>query len=672
MTHHRLALAIAAALSIPCAHADIILAPITVTATQEAATPVTDQLTEHTPLQSPKADAGEALRLIPGVSGSRMGQHGIDPIIRGQTADQLNVLIDGGYVFAACPNRMDPPTSFGSLMLYDRVVVEKGVQSLLHGPGGSGGTILFERDTAVMAAEPGLRGRLSFGVNDNGLHGDLGLDMLMSNGQGYVRVLGEALNAGNYEDGDGNEVPSSMKKRAVTLIGGYRFDDHSGIEASVDRSRITDARYAGAGMDSPEDELTAYRLKGWTEALDGPVNGVKAELWRSDVDHVMDNFSLREPVNPMMLRRSPTTSRTSGGRLILTSQLDRAEVDYGVDVRRVDRDAVLLDALSGDLLFRTWPDARQDNLGLFAQADVQTGVAGLLRGGLRVDRHESSIDSGLEGDSIANATAPWVPQGTAEAAGKTRRDTQVSALLRYEHALNGSLTAFTGLSRTVRQPDATELYFYRPHMTERLIGNPALDAEKHHQLDLGVVGQGPRLSYEAALFYDRVEDFILRDDLGTTLSFRNVRATLWGAELSAGFRLHDDLILSGALAYVRGRNDSDGRDLPQIPPLNGHVGVEYQPAHWLLGARARFADKQTRIDTLGGLDTIETPAWAVLDLYGSYRVNRQLEMRAGVDNLFDRHYAEHVNRNYSDLFGDPSDRIYEPGRTLWARVNVTF
>ena len=48
-------------------------------------------LTEELELR-PSADGGELLRSIPGVSGTRMGGRGIDPIIRGQSQNRLNIL----------------------------------------------------------------------------------------------------------------------------------------------------------------------------------------------------------------------------------------------------------------------------------------------------------------------------------------------------------------------------------------------------------------------------------------------------------------------------------------------------------------------------------------------------------------------------------------------------
>ena len=93
------------------------------------------------------ADGADLLRQINGVSISRFGGRGLEPVIRGQSQTRLNVLLDGAYIHGGCPNRMDPPTSWAALETYENVTVLKGVQSLAYGGGGSGGTVLFERDT---------------------------------------------------------------------------------------------------------------------------------------------------------------------------------------------------------------------------------------------------------------------------------------------------------------------------------------------------------------------------------------------------------------------------------------------------------------------------------------------------------------------------------------------
>ena len=50
-----------------------------------------------------------------------------------------------------------------------------------------------------------------------------------------------------------------------------------------------------------------------------------------------------------------------------------------------------------------------------------------------------------------------------------------------------------------------------------------------------------------------------------------------------------------------------------------------------------------------------------------------MKLSAGVDNLFDKTYSEHLNLAGNSGFGYSSNQpVNEPGRTFWAKVNVTF
>ena len=104
---------------------------------------------------------------------------------------QVNVLLDGAYLHGGCPNRMDPPTSYAALETYEKVTVEKGVQTLQHGSGGSGGTVLFERDTrSQIDPEDGLSGKASLTGSTNGIKHDLSVDVTKPV-KGYVRVFAQ-------------------------------------------------------------------------------------------------------------------------------------------------------------------------------------------------------------------------------------------------------------------------------------------------------------------------------------------------------------------------------------------------------------------------------------------------------------------------------------------------
>ncbi len=64
----------------------------------------------------------------------------------------------------------------------------------------------------------------------------------------------------------------------------------------------------------------------------------------------------------------------------------------------------------------------------------------------------------------------------------------------------------------------------------------------------------------------------------------------------------------------------------------------------------------------------------MFSLNGGYRFNDALSLTAGIDNLFDRAYAEHLNLAGSADFGYPADpvRINEPGRSAWVKLNYKY
>ena len=64
----------------------------------------------------------------------------------------------------------------------------------------------------------------------------------------------------------------------------------------------------------------------------------------------------------------------------------------------------------------------------------------------------------------------------------------------------------------------------------------------------------------------------------------------------------------------------------------------------------------------------------MFSINGGYRFSDRLQLTAGIDNLFDRAYSEHLNLAGNSAFGYPADpeRIAEPGRTGWLKLNLSY
>jgi iron complex outermembrane recepter protein len=633
----------------------------------------------------PGRETGEALRDLLGVSGSRMGGHGIDPTIRGLSQTRINVLLDGAYVHGGCPNRMDPPTAYAPSGAYESVTVIRGTQTLEYGGGGPGGTVLFERFTERFADGEPLRGRVDAGYRGNSNTREFDADVAAGNTDLFGRVIAGYTDAGNYDDGDGDEVRASFTERSGTVILGYTPSDATRVEFSYDRQQTRDALFPGAGMDSPESDNDTLRLKFDSRDPGGPFARVRAEVYNAEVEHVMDNYSLRP--NAGMRMRAPSTSDTLGGRVVaeIDSGLGRWKV--GVDMQNNDRDARRFNDTGPAPVLNSvlWPGVEIDQTGMFAELTHEIGPRNRVIGGLRLDRVTSNA-------TRADLDPPGMPLTPNQlyalyydgARADKVTDNNVGGLLRFEHDLaSGAGTLYAGFARSVRTPDATERYIASNGMTpsDRWVGNPDLDPEAHHQFELGAVLHGGRWDLAGSVYYNDVSDYVLRDRntaVGDNATiYRNVDATLVGGEASVGYRFDSNWRGEVGLAYVRAENDSDDRPIAQTPPLEGIATLEYAGGSWLAGARVRAAAQQDRVDLDSssgipgqGLDVRETPGWGVLDLYATYAVNDSVTIDIGVDNVFDKAYAQHLNR--SSAFDPTQVQVNEPGRAAWLKVSAAF
>lgn len=690
-----IALAIACALSGPTAFAAQEALPTVTVEAQPLIDPISQSTNPGDISPAPMSDGGELLRDVPGVSGSRMGGQAIDPIIRGQTATQLNILLDGAYVHGGCPNRMDPPTAYTATESYDRVTVIKGSQTVLYGSGGSGGTVLFERYTPRFDDQQTVRGRVSGGYVGNGNTRELGADVATGNSTGFIRAIADWKEADNYQDGAGNDVRSAYRKRGGTVILGYTPDPATRVELSAEANRERDALYAGAGMDSPYSDADTYRLRLERNAVVGPFDGVKAEVYLSQVDHLMDNYSLRPPPAMMMMwKAAPSSSDTRGGRISADLASGDALWTIGVDLQNNARDAERLRVASGDLEALLWPGADLDQRGVFAEVELPAGAGGTLTGGLRYDYVDASISRGNQAYDVTQTFGTETPTTSNELYALYYADVRnsstehnIGGFLRYEQPVfDGKARASIGISRSVRTADATERYLasrmVMSGMDMSWVGNPALAPEKHHQLEAGLSWGGQGWNSAVTVFYNKVGDFILRDraraqdgilvNRPSVTIYRNVDATLFGFEWQGSYRWTRSLRSEASLAYVNAQNDTDHRSIAQTPPLEASVSLDYQGGPWELGGVLRANATQNEIDQLSMLDPGQTSGWAVLDLRGRYRAGRGVTLSAGVNNLFDATYAYHVNRASTDPFNPTAVQVNEPGRSLWLKAAVQF
>ena len=152
-------------------------------------------------------------------------------------------------------------------------------------------------------------------ANGSALIGSFGrhdqmVDATMGNPTGYLRFNGNRSEADDYHDGAGRQVPSAWMKWNAEASAAWTPGANAVLELGVARGD-GQARYAGRSMDGSQFLREGEALRYQHAALPGILETAEVSLYRNRADHVMDNYTLRNP-NPdgMGTMPNPTAGHT--------------------------------------------------------------------------------------------------------------------------------------------------------------------------------------------------------------------------------------------------------------------------------------------------------------------------------------------------------------------------
>ncbi|HEJ2442971.1 TPA: TonB-dependent copper receptor [Burkholderia multivorans] len=632
---------------------------------------VTDPKAPRQPL--PASDGADYLKTIPGFTSIRSGGTNGDPVLRGMFGSRLNVLANGMPTLGACPNRMDAPTSYIAPESYDKVTVVKGPQTVLYGPGASAGTVLFERTTPRFE-RPGVRfdGSVvggSFGRNDQNV------DVTAGTPDFYGRVIANHAHAQDYRDGNGRTVPSQWDKWNADAALGWTPDDHTRVELTAGTGDGY-ARYAGRGMDGAHFRRDTFGLSFDKRHLGDVLDRIEARVYYNEADHVMDNYTLRQPdpASSMPMRMaSEVRRRTLGARAAATWRFgDAFKLVTGIDAQsnRLDSRAAMGRQNYGD---QPWDaQATMWNAGAFGELTWYAAETARVIGGARVDYASARDKRATTGGMMTSRPNPTFDDDRARVL--------PSGFVRYERDLASlPVTWYAGIGHAERYPDYWELFSAKRGPAGSVNAFSAVQPEKTTQLDIGAQYKSDRLDAWVSAYAGYVQDFILFDyasgTMGPTTRATNVNAQIMGGEAGVGWRPIAPLRIETSVAYAWGRNATSGDPLPQMPPLEARVGLEYTRGAWSAGGLWRVVAPQHRYalneGNVVGKDFGPSAGFGVLSLHAQYNVSKTVQISVGVDNLLNKAYAEHLNLAGNAGFGYPANApVNEPGRTAWVRVSA--
>lgn len=253
-----------------------------------------------------------------------------------------------------------------------------------------------------------------------------------------------------------------------------------------------------------------------------------------------------------------------------------------------------------------------------------------------------------------------------------------SASAGFTKDLHPNWTTGFWIGRSERYPGIDELfvnYLAIGMDPYEYVGNPQLNSEANHQVDAMLNYQNEVISVEGSLFYSYVTDYIsatVRPDLNPkqmgapgVKQFKNVdEAALYGFELTFQNNGRNKLGYNLSTAYTIGRNVTTDEDLPQIPAYEANLKLDYSFLNGKLipQLHLRGVAEQTRVAE--SFDEQPTDGYLLTNLKLSSQLGRGIQLSAGVNNLFDVTYHEHLNRS---LQGSTMP-LNDPGRSLFVEL----
>jgi len=676
--------------------------------------PGADQVPKSAMAGSSGTDLGNVLRETQSVNTLRIQKRSplqSQPYIRGYRGGQIYSQADGGWWF---PGRQDLDTVLSKIdpTLVDSVNVIPGPYGLRYGPGFS----FIDVDTIrAPRFQNAFQANAQIGLNFRNNGEQLYSHETFSGGASDWGFIFNFTNrTGNdYRGGNGEPIPASYVGN--NALAHFEFDlaPETRVEFRYRRYDQTGTEFAGQFFDLNFLDADNFTMSLISEDPAGPWDRFRADVWYTRSDFNGDtlnqskiDFNVINRVESALTTQTgtPTTFdgfttgalATAGGRVMLTfGEEDERRINFGGDVRYLDqrireRFDINPDPLAGfDVSPSLLPRAEVIDPGVFAELFLPITDSWTQSFGGRIDFVTSTADSSelLQTDTTAN---PPVLGSSLPSMDLDQYETLYSFYMQSENEWNEALTTRLAAGHAQRAPTPTERYADTIFIAliqngfSRVTGDPTIARERAWQVDASANVEWRFIRARASIFHSWVLDYItysannINDPTGARLlqTINTDLATLYGGEFYGEVDLTPRLVGFGSVNSLRGDDQALGAPLFGIIPLEGRAGIRLQDTEdgerWGVEFAARIVQDQERIGLLrvtgqNAVTTSEsrTPGFTTFLLRGYWNVNPNLSLVAGVENLFDKSYLEHLDLRLPD---DPGNgfvgtQVLAPGVT---------
>ena len=653
----------------------------------------------------------------PGISMGSDGVWATSINIRGISENRLVTLIDGNRVETA----NDLTASFSMIDVNDinRVEVVKGAQSSLYGTGAIGGIVNIITKDGHFASKPYISGNVISGYASSNKLITGHADVNTGSEKWYFRVSGTYNNADDIRTPEGI-LPNSQftSDNITTKIGLKTFSNHL-FKVQYQSNRATNVGIPGGLAFPGPAEATYTNISRQLLSASYEISDISNQLVslkltyftqyiQRDVSMIPNTVTVTSLPSGAQ-RVTPELVTPVGNHLTHGAQLqstwnftEKNTLIAGLDVwsRKLttERTKIIKSEVlnSEGIVVKTnnlirgetpIPESSFSSTGIHLQDeshlinDKLTLIVGGRMDIIGVKNHEGFDIDYLIVNGIRNDTPPN-QRITFEMGSETSTSWSATSGILYKLFKETDLSL--NLARSFRSPSLEERFKYIDLGNYVRLGDPKLKPESGYSADLGLRIWKPKFSFQIDAFVNRISNMIIEtpgefvftlntgaaegttDTIPALINANVSKALLYGADFGIQYNVYSYLVLFASGTYVRGKDTEAHTNLPQIPPLNGRLGLRY--SYPGIGSAEVTIIGAARQDKIAEVEK-QTSGYARYDLaVSSTNINlgpTRLQIFAGIDNISDRSYTNHLATNRGSI-------SVEPGRNIYLRLSLSF
>lgn len=596
----------------------------------------------------------------------KRGSYAWEPVINSMATERTLVTIDGMRIFGACTDKMDPITSYVEVSNLSEATIKSGQQGSCHGAT-IGGSIDLQRNRSGFS-DLGWNAILNTGYETNSQQKIIGSALNYSNNTFYFDTDFTFRDAGNYTDGNGQEVLfSQFRKYNISAISGFSFDKNKLVEGSVIYDKATNVGYPALPMDVSLARALITSLKFEVVPQSSKIDNWETKIYYNTITHKMDDTKRPSvPIHMDMPGWSDTFGFYSKAKGVIKSHHFTADLNSFYNRSVAEMTMYPADSNEKLMFMYTWPKVKTVYSALFLEDNIALNCHSSLKFSTILANHFNTVDSELGLESLQI----FYPNMNAN---KDRFLKSFSS--NYSFDENG-FSYGLGLAYGDRAPSVSEGYgFYLFNSFDRYdyIGNPGLKNEKSVEGSASIGYKTNRLSAKMSSSYFRISDYIVGKPDATlvpmTIGASGVKiytaldyATIFNADLMLEYQLSTHLKWKGLLAYNYGK-DFDNGNLPFISPLSYSSSLGFKKEKVSAELTIQGNATQTQFSPFYGED--RTPAYAILNFYSGYSFRLEKSkwnVGAGIENVFDSYYS-----TFSDW-----NNIPRKGRNFFLNLAISY